>query len=93
MEPVKTHAYLNLLSWGFGGYGLLEVNSRNVKWCPSIHSKEDMLLPLVRDDLLQDGTSDLAKGFGADQGLPALQVVCLHLILLVFEEDVLLKKI
>ena len=46
-----------------------------------------MLLPLAFRDLLHDGASQSGKQLGADQCLLALKIVCLHLILVVFVED------
>ena len=50
-----------------------------------------MLPPLVHDNLVHDDTSDLAKRGGADQGFKSLEVSLLHLIFLVFVEEVHLE--
>ena len=50
-----------------------------------------MLSPLAHGDLVHDGYSEPAQERGAKQGLPALKVRRLHLILLMLVEDVPLE--
>ena len=87
----EARASHNLLFWCLVGDGYREVDTLKVKFLPRTHSEEDVLLPLAFRDLLHDGASQPGKQLRANYFFQALKIVCLHLILVVFVEDMPLE--